>query len=257
LLAGIEDTLAEPAGDGARPVVVVPTLGRDEGGLGQFWLSVSAAHVAGVGVDWPSVFAQRGRQVELPTYAFQRRRFWLTPAPTGPADAAGLGLGGAKHALLAAVVAQPESGGVVLTGRLSLTTQPWLADHAVGGVALFPGAGFVELVIRAGDEVGAAVIEELVLAAPLVLHPGVGVQVQVAVGAAGESGRRAVSVYSRTDGPDTDWVLHAEATLGIDAVDAGADLSVWPPAGTVPVDISGAYARLAARGYEYGPAFQG
>lgn len=64
---------------------------------------------------------------------------------------------------------------------------------------LFPGAGFVELVIRAGDEVGCAGVEELVLAAPLVLHPGSGVQVQVVVAAADESSRRAVSVYSRGD----------------------------------------------------------
>ena len=257
LLAGIEDTLAQGAGAGVGPVVV-PTLGRDEGGLGRFWLSVGQAHVAGVGVDWRSVFAHSGaRRVGLPTYAFERRRFWLAPASAGPADAAGLGLAGAAHALLGAVVAQPESGGVVLTGRLSLTTQPWLADHAVGGVVLLAGAGFVELVIRAGDEVGAAVIEELVLAAPLVVHPDAGVQVQVVVGAASESGRRAVSVYSRGDGPDTDWVLNAEGTLGVEAVEAAADLSVWPPAGAVAVDISGAYPRLAARGYEYGPAFQG
>ena len=73
----------------------------------------------------------------------------------------------------------------MLTGRLSLADQPWLADHAVGGVVLFPGAGFVELVIRAGDEVGCAVIEELVLAAPLVMHRGYG-----GAGAGGRGARR-------------------------------------------------------------------
>ena len=60
--------------------------------------------------------------------------------------------------MLGAVVEQPDSGGVVLTGRLSLAAQPWLADHAVAGVVLFAGAGFVELVLRAGDEVGCAVV---------------------------------------------------------------------------------------------------
>ena len=60
---------------------------------------------------------------------------------------------------------------MVLTGRLAVATQPWLADHAVGGVVLFPGAGFVELAIRAGDEVGCGVVEELMLHAPLVLPP--------------------------------------------------------------------------------------
>jgi 4-hydroxyphenylalkanoate synthase len=211
----------------------------------------------GLRVDWPAVFAgSGGRRVELPTYAFQARRFWAQGS-TESADATGLGVDGTGHALLGAVVQRPDSGGIVLTGRLSLAAQPWLADHVVGGVVLFPGAGFVELVIRAADEVGCAVIEELVLGTPLVVQQGTGVQVQVVVGAAGESGSRVVSVYSRRDQPDAEWLLHAEGMLGVAAAEASADLSEWPPAGAESVDISDGYARLASRGYEYGPAFQG
>ncbi|MBR7518605.1 polyketide synthase dehydratase domain-containing protein, partial [Mycobacterium tuberculosis] len=81
-----------------------------------------------------------------------------------PADAAGLGLAAGEHALLGAVVDLPASGGVVLTGRLSPSAQGWLAGHAVGGVVLFPGAGFVELAIRAGDQVGCGIVDELNLA---------------------------------------------------------------------------------------------
>ena len=166
-------------------------------GFGCRW---AQAHVAGVGVDWAAVFAgSGGRRVELPTYAFQRQRFWLACRRLGLVDVAGLGLVGAGHALLGAVVERPDSGGVVLTGRLSLGAQPWLADHAVAGVVLFPGAGFVELacgpVMRSaarwsGVDVGGAA--------------GVaagGVQVQVVVGAAVSRGSRAVSVYSRGGRP--------------------------------------------------------
>ena len=175
----------------------------------------------------------------------------------GPSDATALGVEGTGHPLLGAVVQRPDSGGLVLTGRLSLAAQPWLADHSVGGVVLFPGTGFVELAIRAADEVGCAIIDELVLATPLVVQPGAGVQVQVVVGAAGDAGGRAVSVYSRRDESDAEWLLHAEGTLGIAAAEASADLSVWPPVGAESVDVSDGYARLAARGYGYGPAFQG
>ena len=251
LTGSIEQSLA-PA-----EAVVVPTLGKNRPEVAAVLGASGQLFTTGVPVDWPAVFAgSGGRRVELPTYAFQRRRFWETPGADGPADAAGLGLGGTKHALLGAVVQRPDFDGVALTGRLSLADQPWLADHAIGGAVLFPGAGFVELVIRAGDEVGCAVIEELVLAAPLVMHPGMAVQVQVVVGHADESGHRSVSVYSRDDQTEG-WLLNAEGKLGVNAAEASVDLSVWPPVGAESVDISDGYAQLAARGYAYGPAFQG
>lgn len=208
---------------------MVSMLGKDRPELASALGAAGQVFTTGVPVQWSAVFAgSGGRRVQLPTYAFQRRRFWETPGADGPADAAGLGLGATEHALLGAVVERPDSDEVVLTGRLSLADQPWLADHVVNGVVLFPGAGFVELVIRAGDEVGCALIEELVLAAPLVMHPGVGVQVQVVVGAADESGHRAVSVYSRGD-QSQGWLLNAEGMLGVAAAETPMDLSVWPP----------------------------
>ena len=127
------------------------------------------------------------------------------------------------------------------------------------GVVVLAGTGFVELAIRAGDEVGCAVVEELTLIAPLVLPEGAAVRVQVVVSGPGKSGSRQVSVYSSGDQPDAEWVLHAQGMLGVSpaAASSAADLSVWPPAGATAVDVTGAYGRLAARGYGYGPAFQG
>jgi polyketide synthase 7 len=253
LIAGIEDTVA----DGTLPeALVIPSLGRDDGGLDRFWLSVGQAHVGGAAVDWRGAFVS-GSQVELPTYAFQRRRFWLPPMEVGGGDLAGLGLAGAEHGLLGAVVQRPDSGGVVLTGRLSMAADPWLADHAVAGVVLFPGAGFVELALRAGDEVGCSVVEELTLSAPLLLPAADGVRVQVVVGAPDGAGRRAVSMYSLGAQTGSEWTLHAAGALSAAAPAPAADLSVWPPVGATPVDVADAYELLAGRGYEYGPAFRG
>jgi len=217
LIAGIEDTATGCVGDAAE-VTVVPTLGREDGGLTRFLSSAAQAFVSGVKVDWRAAVPGAGF-VELPTYAFERRRFWLS-GDAAAIDAAGLGLGASEHALLGAVVELPESGGVVLTGRLSPATQGWLNDHAVDGVAVFPGAGFVELAIRAGDEVGCAVIDELTLQAPLLLPPSGSVAVQLVVGAAvgappacgGESGQRNMSVFAR-DSADSVWTCHATGQL--------------------------------------------
>src|SRR5271156_1005779 len=255
LIAGIEDTFNNCAGSGAEPIVI-PTLGRDDGGIRRFLTSAAQAFVSGVGVDWRAVLPG-AEYVELPTYAFERRRFWLS-GDGAALDAAGLGLGASEHALLGAVVELPDSGGVVLTGRLSAASQGWLADHAVDGVVVFPGAGFVELAIRAGDEVGCSAVDELTLQSPLMLPASGSVAVQVVVGPAEESGQRNVSVFSRADANAVaGWTCHATGQLSAGSIEPGADLSVWPPEGATPVDVADGYQRLAARGYQYGPAFQG
>jgi polyketide synthase 1/15 len=250
LTAAVEQSLS--SADSA----VVAVLGKDRPELASVLGALGRLFTAGGGVDWSGVFAGSGaRLVSLPTYAFMRQRYWLDGS-SGVGDVGGAGLAAAGHGLLGAVVEKPDTGGVVLTGRLSVAGQPWLADHAVFGVVVFPGAGFVELVLRAGDEVGCAVVQELTLVAPLVLGRGGGVSVQVVVGGE-ESGCRAVSVYSRGGQSDAGWVLHAQGVLGVEAVGVSADLSVWPPVGAVGVEVDGVYERLAGRGYEYGPAFQG
>ena len=239
--------------------VAVGSLRRGDGGARRFLGSVAEGWVRGLGVDW-SVVLSGGGWVNLPTYAFQHEHFWLGSAG-GVVDASGLGLaGGGGHPLVGAVVELPGSGGVVLSSRLSLGAYPWLGDHAAAGVVVLPGAALVELVVRAGDEVGCGSIEELVLEAPLTL--GEPMQVQVAVGEPDAGGRRPVSVHARREdgGPGTAWVRHAGGTLTVKAAEPAVDPTQWPPPGAIALDadrVSGAYEELAELGYGYGPAFQG
>ncbi|AGL16473.1 type I polyketide synthase [Actinoplanes sp. N902-109] len=237
--------------------VTVPTLRRDDGSATRLVTSLAEAFVQGVAVDWAAVLgAGAERVLDLPTYPFQRQRFWALP-DRASGDVAGLGLDAVQHPLLGAVVALPGSDSVVLTGRVSLATHSWLADHAVRGTVLMPGTGFVELVVRAADEVGCGVVDELVIEAPLRLPVAGGVQLSVPVGEADEGGRRQVTVHSRTDAADT-WTRHVTGTVSAASAPATTpDLAAWPPGQAQPVDLSGFYDELAAVGYEYGPAFQG
>ncbi|MFD8498695.1 SDR family NAD(P)-dependent oxidoreductase [Amycolatopsis sp. NPDC059657] len=210
--------------------------------------------VSGVSIDWAALFAGRGaRRVDLPTYAFQRETYWLAEEVGKGGDAASFGMGSADHPLLGAALQLADTDGVLFTGRLSTQTQPWLADHAVGGVVLFPGTGFVELAVRAGDQVGFGVLEDLTLEAPLVLPDG-GVAVQVSLGAPDESGVRPVSIHSYQDDA---WVRHATGALSDNASAPDFDLRSWPPAGAEPIDLDGLYDGLAEAGLLYGPAFSG
>ncbi|KOY59052.1 type I polyketide synthase, partial [Streptomyces sp. XY332] len=226
--------------------------------------SVAELFVRGIPVDWPGTLpAGSGSgsvRVDLPTYAFDHRHYWLKPAATAT-DAASLGLGGSDHPLLGAVVRLPQSDGLVFTSRLSLKSHPWLADHVIGGVVLLAGTGLVELAVRAGDEAGCGVLEELVIEAPLVVPEHGGVRVQVAVGGPGENGSRTVEVYSQREdaageGP---WTRHATGVLSASAQPSGSgfDFVAWPPAGAQPVEVGDFYSGLVERGYGYGPSFQG
>ncbi|WP_143660587.1 SDR family NAD(P)-dependent oxidoreductase, partial [Streptomyces sp. JHA26] len=259
LTMGIEQTAETHTN---TPVTTVGSLRRGEGGLGRFLTSAAEAFVGGATVDWAGVFAGTGaRRVELPTYAFQRQRFWLEPGVVSVGDVGSVGLVSAGHPLLGAAVSLPASGGVLLTGRLSLASHGWLADHAVAGVALLPGTAFVELALRAGDAVGCDRVEELTLEAPLVLPQDGAVSVQVTLEGPGDGGRRELGVYSRPDGlPDAAWTRHASGVLAAGTVAdeaADAELRAWPPAGAEPVDLTGLYERLAATGLAYGPTFRG
>ncbi|MGK5674962.1 type I polyketide synthase [Micromonospora sp. URMC 106] len=256
LKVAVQEALERATG-GIGAGVVVGSLRRDESGPHQLLTNLGELHVAGVSVDWATVFAGCGAgPVDLPTYAFQRERFWPAVDRSAAGDVSGAGLGAAGHGLLGAAVRLAGDDEVVLTGRLSVSTHPWLADHVVGGAVVLPGTALVELAVRAGDEVGASRVGELTVAAPLVLPESGAVRVQVRVGAADGSGARSVAVHSQPDGdPEAEWVRHADGVLE-QAADEPA-VGPWPPVGMAEVDLAGWYPALAERGLTYGPAFRG
>ncbi|MDX2548107.1 SDR family NAD(P)-dependent oxidoreductase [Streptomyces sp. WI04-05B] len=251
LTMAVEET-AEAAG---HQTVVLGTLRRDEGGLRRVLLSAAELWVRGGVVDWTAAFPGENT-AQLPTYAFQRRRYWIQPPAATPR-----GAGATGHPLLAAAVEVADTGDLVLTGSLSTRTHPWLADHAVSGVVLLPGTGFVELAVRAADEAGCPQVEELTLQAPLVFDRDAAVQLQVRVGAPDDTGRRTLGVFSRAeDGTGTPWTGHATGVLAPAPADDQAAHpygAAWPPAGAEPVPVDGLYERFADAGYGYGPAFHG
>ncbi|MGR3939670.1 type I polyketide synthase, partial [Streptomyces sp. BRA346] len=235
------------------------------GGRDQLVRSLAQAFNAGVPVNWTTLFPAdpTPRTVDLPTYAFQRRRFWAAAAGGRVGDVAAAGLERVEHALLLAAVGLPD-GGLLLTGRVSAGSGGWQAEHAVAGAVLMPGAALVEWALRAADEAGCGGVEELALQVPLVLPESGALRVQVVVGEAVEDGRRDVRVYSRPDraaepGGDPGWVCHAEGVLSPPSADGWAEElpGAWPPANAKPLDVEGFYEQAAAAGYAYGPSFQG
>ncbi|MCX4966817.1 type I polyketide synthase [Streptomyces sp. NBC_00654] len=258
------DTGEAAGGERGPARLVLPTLRGARPEADALLDTLAALHAHGVPVDWRAVFDGRGgRRGALPTYAFQRRRYWLeatpelSPVPSTAEPA---------HPFLRSVTRTAEDDGLLLSGVLSVRDHPWLADHVVAGEILLPGTAFVDMALHAGGSVGAAVLDELVLTAPLTLPPDGAVALQVKVSGADHAGRRTVLLHSRPHDPpgDRPWLRNAAGTLSpaqTPRPQESCPEAPWPPEATIPLPADGAgagpYDRLAADGLRYGPAFRG
>ncbi len=280
---GVLSAMGRECLSGAAPVALLrgrrPEAQTLMSALAQVW-------VHGVGVRWDALLGESGaRRIGLPTYAFQRERYWLETKESQVQDAPALGLVATDHPLLGAAVNLADGQGWLFTGRLSLSSHPWLAGHTVMGAVLLPGTAFLELALHAGRQAGCGRVGELTLETPLILPERGDVQVQLSIGEAGEAGARPIAIHARSQGAageheEEAWTRHAHGTLLPDTA-AGEDVGVggsagagvragvdesrtaalageaWPPAGAQPVAAEDLYDYMAGLGLDYGPAFQG
>jgi acyl transferase domain-containing protein/acyl carrier protein len=269
----VAECVEEEGDDGIGDVFIAAGMRPGVSQEKTFLSALAGAHVHGVNVDWGVLLDGAGR-VELPTYAFQRKRYWLE-ASAGVGDLAAAGQSSVGHPLLgAAVPLAGDGGGWLFTGRLSLQTHPWIADHAIVDTVLMPGTGFVEMALAAAQQIGAYGLEELTLEVPLLLDEHGGVQLQLSVSEADERGRSQFAIYSRPsssaaqeeiDGSEP-WTRHATGVLGGENPTTSTitdprlqDLAAqpWPPSNAQELDTESFYDGMVDAGVYYGPVFQG
>ncbi|MET7669451.1 SDR family NAD(P)-dependent oxidoreductase [Micromonospora luteifusca] len=248
------DCLAED-GD----VACVHTLRRNEAEPSLFLTAVAHLGVRGHDVDWSALCPPTATRADLPTYPFERRSYWLN-AGSGPGNLGAAGLSPAGHPLLGTATELAGGAGLLLTGRLSLRSHPWLADHEVRGTVLLPGAALAELALHAADQIGGVRVGDLTLEAPVVLPHDGGIRIQVLIGRPDTSGAHPISVHSQPEEADQVWTRHATGQLeaGVPAAPAAdPDPQAWPPPGAREFLLNDAYEEIAELGLRYGPTFQG
>ncbi|HEV2639003.1 MAG TPA: SDR family NAD(P)-dependent oxidoreductase [Actinocrinis sp.] len=236
----------------------IPLMRRDRPEAREVVTGLARAHVRGVPVDWSRLFADAGaRRVDLPTYAFQRRRHWLIGTP-GHADLAAIGLVPADHPLLGADVTLAGATTSAYVGQVSARTHPWVAEHAVGGAVLLPGTAILELAADVGARAGCDTIVELTLEAPVVLPDQGSVTLQVTLGEPDGAGRRRLELFSRVSGAEREpvWTRNAVGVLGSGPSEPAEPAGPWPPLGAEPIDVTESYRHMSELGYEYGPVFR-
>ncbi|MCE6999010.1 thioester reductase domain-containing protein [Saccharothrix sp. S26] len=224
----------------AEPVELLDAVGR-------LW-------AAGAEVDWAGYLAPSGATAgPLPSYAFQRRRYWLEPAAMR-----GDGQGGpvSDHPLLEAPVEVAGRDEVLLSGALSTSVAPWLGEHRLFGGRVVPSSVLLEMAVRAGDEVGCPHVDELVVGEQVVLPERARLRVQLTVEAPDDAGRRRISVHTGADEDRPVWTLAARGVLS-PRLTAAEDLIEWPPSGAEPLDVDLLLRHRADAGFALGPTFSG
>ncbi|KVT85288.1 hypothetical protein WK59_12225 [Burkholderia ubonensis] len=257
---------------GARPTLTVlarQTLGPDSevvslaslrpgrGEVEQMLESAAALYVRGAALDWASLHrVEQPVKVALPTYPFQRKRYWVEP---DDAETAGGAPGVAASGLGARV--DVADGSTVFEQRCSARSHAFLRDHRLSGAILVPGSFYLSLALEACDALGDGVatgVRDVVLSAPLRLAEDETRVIQLVVSAPANGGRR-FAIHSRGDAAraEAGWTEHARGELAPVAREAGAlpfDDADDALVGQLGGDAL--RAQFARRGLGYGSSFQ-
>jgi acyl transferase domain-containing protein/acyl carrier protein len=238
----------------SKASVVVGSLRRDEDAR-SLLDALATLHVHGHPIDWASVVGRsRGAVIDLPTYAFQRRSFWLA-APKSRHDARDFGLVPSGGTMLNAATPLAGTGAVFFTGRIATAEHPWAGGYTAFGKSLFPAAAFVEMASEVGRAIGMRRVADLAILNELQWPARGAVQVQVTVGPVDNADGRSIAIHARAEsyGLDPDWTLHAAGTLDNRVAEASeADgAAEWLPADATALDLDDAYRRLSDAGLHY------
>jgi acyl transferase domain-containing protein/NADPH:quinone reductase-like Zn-dependent oxidoreductase/acyl carrier protein len=242
------------------------SLRRERSDWHELLTSAAALFVAGAPIDWEACDRGLGfGTVDLPTYPFERERYWIAAeadaVPTGrhalPGGRPALGDPGGPRDLLGHRLRSPLKD-LQFERSFSAGDPAFVADHVIHGRPVVPATAYVTMATAAAAELwgeGSHVLDDLAIVEPLTLdeHP---VPVQTIVTPAGD-GQASIQVLSQpADGEP--WRLHVAATLVKAAGGRGADIEPLDRARArcvEPCAIEALYEWYRARGIEYGPRF--
>ncbi len=250
---------------GSTDSVWIPSLRREHSDWQQLMNSLGQLYVSGVSIDWKSFDQGYKRQrVALPTYPFDRRRYWVSGRSTATSQSPGPAMmeRDALHPLIGSKH-RSASSEVVFEGVVDLNSVEYLNDHCFYGEPVFPATAYVEIALAASGLSGNADVEiqDMILLETMMLardQPTV-IQVILSREQSGEKTFKICSISTTDYDADGEWQMHAKGTLcGREEVDPAAfSLSEIRDRCSEEVSVASLYQQSREIGIEYGPMLQG
>ncbi|WPO76677.1 polyketide synthase [Streptomyces sp. KN37] len=243
--------LRRGGGERRTPVAVVPTLRRDACGTVALRRTTEAVMAAGGEIDWSVHFPQPGRVADLPAYPWQRSVHWQGSAQDWVRTS---GTGALDHPLLGERMPGPHP---VWHGAVEPQIVPWLVDHKIAGSVVVPAAGYVEMVMAAGQRSlgGPVEVDRMHLIGPLAVPWADASSVHMQLAVNPEDGRVTITStdeHSRKPRPH----VRARVRTRLGTSPGPVDVPVLRQRCTRQHRADDYYAALNRKRLEYGQAFR-
>ncbi|MCY3911808.1 MAG: SDR family NAD(P)-dependent oxidoreductase [Chloroflexi bacterium] len=221
--------------------------------------AVAAVYEAGLDISFEGLFVgEARRRVSLPSYPFQRERYWLD-ASKQRRTSAGHPLLGVRH--------ESARGEITFETEILPSDPAWLQDHKVFDRLVAPGALYGAMAASAclAEGGGSIVVDDMQLHSPLVFSEkesaddsdAAGRMIQVVLDAAEPASPRPVQIFSK--GSEQEWTTHVECRAAPDAPlpEAGERIDLEAlKARLSPADVPAYYSARSATGVDLGPLFR-
>ncbi|MDF5726720.1 MAG: SDR family NAD(P)-dependent oxidoreductase [Rhizonema sp. PD38] len=194
----------------------LPSLRQDQQDWQQILQTLAEIHVRGVKVDWSGFDRDYARRkVVLPTYPFQRQRYWIEPTAKHLIPSLETESSEQQHCLLGKRLRLPFSQEIRFESQFSLESPTYLNDHKLYGIVVVPVASHISMVLSAVKEVFGTEhceIEDLWIPQPLVIsdkHISQLVQL-ILMPQSGETSFKLISLKEKEDPNEPlAWMIHA------------------------------------------------
>ncbi|MCX6047813.1 MAG: type I polyketide synthase, partial [Chloroflexi bacterium] len=265
LVRSVQECLKAETGAAAGAYQVLASLRREQPEWTTLLGTLGQLYALGYPLAWTQLV--QGHFVRLPSYPWQRERYWLESdvsmqdrldqSTTGQSS---ITRGASSHPLLGGELNLAPAVRV-WEGELDRRHLGYLDDHRVQNTIIYPGAGYLEMALAVAAQAGApGQIAQVVFHKALPLAPSTveNAAPRFQVVLAGDT----IDIYSQAQQSDAapSWVHHATSKLQrAPATPSVADLALHAlrKQFAQPIEQTQCYQQFRALGLNYGPAFQG